>query len=152
MIGEHSIVSADPGSPTRIGQTPTLSHASAAARSRAGGSVSETNPPCAVRSIAWAARKLPARHTSSTVRRCRPGPSVSAATVSSPASGGNAIGPGPTSRSTPSSPTIWRKRAVTSTAAGSPPSSRHCARISGFSPGSRSPQPNGFWFLSAERR
>ncbi len=53
MIGAESIISACPSAPTKTGQVPTLRHAAAAARSRSGGSTSETNAPCRTLRIAW---------------------------------------------------------------------------------------------------
>ncbi len=43
MIGDESIMSPRPSSPTSTGQTPTLRHAAAASRQSSGGSSSETN-------------------------------------------------------------------------------------------------------------
>ncbi len=45
MIGEDSIVSVAPVSPTSTGQVPWLSHRAAASRRSSGGSISETNAP-----------------------------------------------------------------------------------------------------------
>ena len=125
MIGEARTTSADPSSPRRTGNRPSLVHASTAGRASAGGSIEETNCPSSTASttcsptiecaIASSRRASPASHsdvlvtlTHTAIRGASPAAQRTSMSTTPSSSAPRSTPPSTLAESVSSTPSTWK--------------------------------------------